>query len=467
MSRKLSSPTAQLLRASRLFSLPPPLPRPDNYGTSSEMSSDSETATQAYPTHQAIATPTSSLCRGDWGLKRPLPLRETTRSSTPTMRVHEVDTINLFTDFESAGDHVQTLQKWQEMNIPLSIKVERVNVSDTSGPEISVFEEKADNTELSSEQQKQGFSKWKYQGPWISGMNQGEFQSFLETGVRERKQEFRDYLRKHITQEAFAKASESARDTGSALPKVESFSISEAEFEDKLKQLREDTTLSSELTRLIRDFFDLPGVYGGPAKDVHAEFVSVAEVSSTDSGPPATHPSAGLSYLRSSAFLHNHPVLGPRAERQPVEARVLGAKSTIDNRSRARLGLGGVVTEFNHANSSRRGDISMMTFDDEGGPKMWMSPSRAHIDAQGRIKLSVKQANEEDVQIKKGSLTRSEAEARSKPMPDVQPFGLNETLDSGSGYGPDASKNNEELFRMLRNSAPAEAKVQAPRRGIF
>lgn len=65
-----TAPTAQLLRSSRLFSLPPPLPRPkqeDRRGTGVETS---DTAITPYPTYQIITTPGSSRSRGDWGLKR-------------------------------------------------------------------------------------------------------------------------------------------------------------------------------------------------------------------------------------------------------------------------------------------------------------------------------------------------------------------------------------------------------------
>jgi len=121
LSRQSISPTANLLRNSRLFSLPNPLPRPpvsETYGAG--ISKASDTATLPYPTHQAIATTKSSLARGDWGLKRPIPSRShLVQVSDPVLRVTQLDTIEHVTDFESAADHVRTRQKWEEMGVPM------------------------------------------------------------------------------------------------------------------------------------------------------------------------------------------------------------------------------------------------------------------------------------------------------------------------------------------------------------
>ncbi|KAF1830230.1 hypothetical protein BDW02DRAFT_573221 [Decorospora gaudefroyi] len=121
LNRQSLSPTANLLRNSRLFSLPTPLPRPpvaETYGAG--MIKASDTATLPYPTHQAIVTTKASLARGDWGLKRPLPSRShLVQVSEPVLRVTHLDTIEHITDFDSAADHVRTRQKWEEMGVPM------------------------------------------------------------------------------------------------------------------------------------------------------------------------------------------------------------------------------------------------------------------------------------------------------------------------------------------------------------
>ncbi|GME42704.1 uncharacterized protein LTHEOB_4426 [Neofusicoccum parvum] len=473
MSRKLTSPAAQLLRNSRLFSLPPPVPGPGNgLGTSAEFTSSSETSTQPFPTRQAIATPTSSLHRGDWGLKRPLPLRETTRSTAPTMRVYEVDTINLFTDFESAGDHVRTLEKWQEMNIPLSIRPYRNTASNRESPAESAFLERIDNTQLDGEQTR-GQSKWKYRGPWVSGMTEGQFRAFLETKVRNSKGDFRARLKAHLTQKALDEARRVAREEGvEKLPTLETFKLSEEEFEDAIRALREDTALSSELSRLIRDFFDLPGVHDDSLFEAsysatpHTNnIINQHSDRSAENGPPSTHPSAGLSYLRSSAFLQNHPILGPQEKREPIEARLLVAQTVNNVKMQPKAGVGGVVSELRTVRSALKSsdNFARLKYDEYGGHKVWVSPERAYINSSGHVQLAVEPAVEEDVRIKQGSL-KSREELEAKPAPKVQELDTRPSAFDGAD-GTAAGEQSAQLFALIKERTSGE-QSRAPRRGV-
>ncbi|KAG9192560.1 hypothetical protein G6011_11294 [Alternaria panax] len=144
LSRQSLSPTANLLRNSRLFSLPNPLPRPpvsETYGAG--ISKASDTATLPYPTHQAIATTKSSLARGDWGLKRPIPSRShIVQVSDPVLRITQLDTIEHVTDFDSAADHVRTRQKWEEMGMPMMKGTSKI----TNEPPLGAFEVRDDTT---------------------------------------------------------------------------------------------------------------------------------------------------------------------------------------------------------------------------------------------------------------------------------------------------------------------------------
>ncbi|RMZ73360.1 Mitochondrial ribosomal MRP51 [Pyrenophora seminiperda CCB06] len=149
LSRQSISPTANLLRNSRLFSLPNPLPRPtvsENFRASVIKASD--TATLPYPTHQAIATTKPSLARGDWGLKRPIPSRShLVQVSDPVLRVTQLDTIEHVTDFDSAADHVRTRQKWEEMGVPLMKGMTQMRNPDFNGvPPSGAFEIRDDTT---------------------------------------------------------------------------------------------------------------------------------------------------------------------------------------------------------------------------------------------------------------------------------------------------------------------------------
>ncbi|KAJ4362921.1 hypothetical protein N0V83_010038 [Neocucurbitaria cava] len=152
--RQHLSPTANLLRNSRLFSLPNPLPRPpvsESFGAGITKASD--TATLPYPTHQAIATTKSSLARGDWGLKRPLPSRShLVQVSDPVLRITQLDTIEHVTDFDSAADHVRTRQKWEEMGVPMMKGMTQMRDYDLSGtPPAGAFEARDDTTSYDTE----------------------------------------------------------------------------------------------------------------------------------------------------------------------------------------------------------------------------------------------------------------------------------------------------------------------------
>ncbi|EKG15711.1 hypothetical protein MPH_07146 [Macrophomina phaseolina MS6] len=388
------------------------------------------------------------------------------------MRVYEVDTINLFTDFESAGDHVRTREKWEEMNIPLSDKPpERSTATGRDAPGVSAFLDRIDNTQLSDEMREKGFSKWKYDGPWVAGMNDGEFRSYVETTVRRRKEAFREHLKNYITGQAFSEALSAARDEGvleEELPKEETFVLSDKEFEQRLKTLREDTTLSSVLPLMIQKFFDLPPSYTETMSNpsVAATLIHSINGSSRDKGPPTTHRSAGLSYLRSSAFLHNHPILGPLESNEPVEARLLaGSQTAAKIQTAQKVGVGGVVAQLNVINNARRYQekYNTMKYEVDGGPKVWVSPEGAFIDSDGRIRLSVKPAIEEDVRIKQGSL-KSNAEMEAKSAPKIEGLDIRAADFDAS---PEVTREQgRRIVELLNQQQRAEGRVNAPRRGV-
>merc|ERR1711964_913431 len=65
-----------------------------------------------------------------------------------------------------------------------------------------------------------------------------------------------------------------------------------------------------------------------------------------ETGPPKTHPSAGLSYSLTNAHTYNHPVWGPQKNPPPVQSRVVMPKSAATGQFGAALGVGGFVTEL-------------------------------------------------------------------------------------------------------------------------
>lgn len=454
MSKAASSPTARLLQNSRLFSLPRPLPQPSIELTiGGGLSRKSDTATLPYPTHQAIATPRSSHYRGDWGLKRALPARAT-RSSTPHIRVSAQDTPEHITDFASAADHTQTEAKWREMAIPILTKQPKEYHRSSTAP-VSAFDETLDNTIRDS---KHNQPRWKFDGPWIAGMQSGDFERFLRNilatrtadgtkGItgRSRMEDWRDFLTRHITQTRLAVRQRQAHQAGKTLGPKEIAQLevqsrpSKDDFRLFEKQLRDQFLsdgLSSELAQLISTFLDLPAI-GTNGAGINPAISSVQTpqlrrilgrvVNDLEGGPPSTHASAGLSYLRTNAIMENHPIYGPQMHRAPFLARVLRARNSQAQGKdhQATVGVAGIVTRdpvsatFNtqsrlrsagvvHDPDKKQYDPDDMTAqldeDLRGGNKLWVHPNFATIDETGHIRLQVTRADREATAVKIGAV---------------------------------------------------------------
>ena len=392
MSVRKLSPTANLLRSSRLFSLPPPLVRPSDKATSSQRFG-SETATLPYPTQQAIETTPSSLARGDWGLKRSLPLKSTARTSTPTIKIKDIDSIDHITDFESAADHVLNLKKWQEIGLPVTIHEDRpvYKVYEKHQPlrvHRSVFESEYDNTEGRSDDPKH--KRWKHRGPWLAGQTAGEFNEYTEKKIKARKTKFREFLRERLANKIATEDRRTAIDGGLDLPE-DPPEVTEELLNHHIKELRQDQ--QGLLFRYIEEFLDLPS--GTNATDSEVAWKSTEG----EKGPPTTHPSAGLSYLRTPSHTFNHPGLGPQAEERPVRARILAAKG--ERAASPVVGVAGVAVEDPRIQGimGGRSDTSppkgVTSFDQEipGGAKLWIQPDRISVDSQGRVNVRAKEAD--------------------------------------------------------------------------
>jgi len=463
MSKAASSPTARLLQSSRLFSIPRPLPQAQLESiTSTGVYRASESATLPYPTHQAIATPPSSHFRGDWGLKRPLP-KKATSSSTPHIRIAAQDTPEHITDFGSAADHTQTVAKWQEMGIPVFVR--QSNNRSKKQPPLSVFENALDNT--ATRLGKSGDAqRWKYNGPWIAGMQEGDFNLYTRR-LEKRKDEWREYLKDHIVEKELANRRRQAQDEGDVLTLQTITELrkdlrpNDQELRETMKRMRNDHSvdgLSSELTSLITTFLDLPAVR--PSADdfepslVSQDFKGLMSAfnfdnnDSSESAPPSTHPSAGLSYMRTNAVMDNHPLHGPQAHRSAILARVVRPRQSVQgNDYQAKLGVGGIVANdplsgtFQQQTPGAAGqaDQAAHQLDTEtyGGNKMYVHPQSASIDENGRIKLSVTRGTAESIAVKTGDVEpihESRAASSRGPLPSAG-FG-------SGGYAPPGTAGN-------------------------
>lgn len=260
LRRQNLSPSANLLRTSRLFSLPNPLPRPpvaEAVGASTLKASD--TATLPFPTHQAIATTKASLARGDWGLKRPLPKRSRiVQRSNPVVRVTQLDTIEQVTDYDSATDHVRTRQKFDELGIPLMKGMGAMRDLASASPPEGAFEALSDvtsyegengldeagliletiknsvraNTEARRMAKKtkktdsggspppfipfslprvdpaiHNLRRWKHDGPWLPGMSADDFTTYIRKQIAPRRAEFMRYVEQYVKNEIYTQNS--------------------------------------------------------------------------------------------------------------------------------------------------------------------------------------------------------------------------------------------------------------------
>ncbi|KAI0888867.1 mitochondrial ribosomal protein MRP51 [Annulohypoxylon maeteangense] len=422
MAGRSVSPGAALLRTSRMFSMPPPIPSPTgDYSSATKHYSPS--ATIPFPTHLAVTTTSSSRLAGDWGFKRPFPLKTTTDTTYPLVRVKKVDSIEQVTDFDSASDHVITLRKYQEMALPVSVPA----VS-ASRYHKSVFEEDSDVTALDDEKKKEMVNKrWKFTGPWLAGMTDGDFSRFLEKTVRGRRIEFRAFLRETLAAEMTTDQAKAAREAGEPEPpKVTASEISEQQLNDFMRVLRVERMT---LYNLVSQFLDLAPVDVDVSLRLLGKFMpgSAKEFENGSpygiSGPPITHPSAGISYLRTRSFLENHTLYGPQKHHAPIQARILKPTNLATQNFRPSIGVAGFVANTTNADTAfnavrGRGTTKFQKqlfgfeLEKRGGSKVYVDLSSATIDSFGKIIINVDESSSESEVVQKelaGELAEGES----------------------------------------------------------
>ncbi|KAL3419744.1 hypothetical protein PVAG01_08242 [Phlyctema vagabunda] len=457
MTSKSLSPGGSLLRSSRVFAIPSPLPRAIN----ALSGFGSDTQTTPYPLHATITTPQAALKRGDWGFKRPLPLRSTTKSSTPFIRVEAIDTIEHVTEYRSAADHTLNLQKWLEMDVAIHTPQKRsiADMGVSFAEPKSVFEDDIDQIaprEDGSKTKKE--VRWKFNGPWLAGQTEGQFNTYLEKVVGKRKVEFQEFLRKACAQAQSKRRQTSAREKGKTTPSpVSSEKVTDAQLREYIVSLRADR---AELYGQVRKFLDIPpsatmsinasDVFfreGNERQFMEATLPVVEDSPYAHSGPPKTHPSAGLSYSRTSAHLTNHPLYGPQDSKAPVQSRVVMPKGASTGSFAPVLGVGGFVVDVPRGNTSfnLQGRFSRNSTQQVeglaqiephkvGGSKAYVQPKGAHVDSAGKVILTVEAAKPEAVSVLEGKVDEI-------PEPHLysqlqRPTGFAKPLtQSNEGYG--------------------------------
>ncbi|KAI5858467.1 mitochondrial ribosomal protein MRP51 [Tricharina praecox] len=337
MSTKTLSPAAHLLRNSRLMAMPAPVPPPPSLSITTPPPAP-------YPTLQAITTPRSSAFRGDWGLKRGLPL--STSAKSIYMRYGALDTIEHMTTFESAHDDVYTLRKWQELDVALYPPVSEHDYdmdSRTFDPRNTVFDEV-----------KPEAYKWRYEGPFVKGMAPKDLREYIKKEIVPRKDEFYDFVAKRQRVDKIKRKHMMAGEVVSPAQIEKEAEGLEIEKVDIMK-IRADHPY---LERLVIDFLDIP-----------------------INKPPSTHPSAGLHYTRSNAYAYNDPELGPQQAKKEVPGRRLGWQPATGQVA----GIAGVVAKV------QRNSMRTTPRNEDRFPVHKYRPVKAGIDSKGKIQLAVDQ----------------------------------------------------------------------------
>lgn len=313
----------------------------------------------------------------------------------------------------------------------------------------SVFDDDIDTTVFLRDNRSQDDTRWKFSGPWLAGLAEGEFQTYVAKEVGRKKSEFREYLRESCALALTIEARLKAQADGLTMGEVETVAaseISEEELSLYIRRIRKDFSV---LYRQIRAFLDLapPPAPTTPHSEYYDELSppqrsSVAEVSTSpyaESGPPKTHPSAGLFYGRHSSWIYNHALYGPQESHPPVEARIVNPKNASGGQPL--LGVAGVVTnipagfpQFDIRASPTQGrsnrSVPGLLFvepDKYGGSKTWVDPKHAYIDSRGKIVLAVLPADAVPVAVKTGKvdeipepLQRKQQITQPQPLPQLR-----------------------------------------------
>ena len=177
-------------------------------------------------------------------------------------------------------------------------------------------------------------------------------------------------------------------------------------FNSYLQALRKDSTQAGLLNRLVRNFLDMPPLNASElAAQRSKDLPSALKHTETMAMSLSTHPSAGLSYLKSNNILYNHPILGPQKNAPPVTARFISARRQDNNATL--YGVAGFVARKEDGNNETKLNINT-----PGGGKAERSVKSAYVDGDGRINVVLRNAGDnEGLAIREGAL---------EPEPDVR-----------------------------------------------
>ena len=240
-------------------------------------------------------------------------------------------------------------------------------------------------------QEKKNF-RWRHQGPWLAGLTGDEFENWLSHTLSSRKTAFREIVRQQMQARKKAAAKAQSLEQGKSFDEAAFESetkISEIDITNHLRQLRTQPELFGPL---IASFFDLPeGPLNNerPGEWPYGRTTISSPVYATK-GLPQTHPSAGLSYIRSRALAENDPEHGPLNDVSSKIGRILKSQPRwrtpgVDHS----IGLAGFVG-INDLPASALSRTKAGQFEAKrGGRKIPVRPIGACVNPDGFVGLKI------------------------------------------------------------------------------
>ncbi|KAK6337709.1 hypothetical protein TWF696_001192 [Orbilia brochopaga] len=407
MSSKAASPTATLIRHSRLMAMPAP--------RSAAALTESQIYRPPYPTHQAITAPESSRHRGDWGLKRPIPRKV----ASTYLRYNDIDTIEHRTTFQSSHDTVVSLKKWQEMGIPLKLfdqisgrftsafyfdAVPSVALSNPPPPPAASAAPAAADPAADQDQQPIATPKpaavnppiWGYREKFVQHMTPGELKTFIDTKLVPRRAEFQEFAKKWEPNQRSSTptAAPPLEQTAPKDPSSEDAALAEnaqpsaSQSSDPQQQQQQQQQLSFPAFQPNFTVEPIPDVVKGMRHDpiTSVNYVRAFLQIPLRQAPMTTHPSGGLYYILDPSYLENHPEHGPTGDRL-IPARLIHKLdlklADASWRRRSFYLVGGFVIYaaqdvINRINSERSSNITRT---------LNLTPISADMDQSGKIRI--------------------------------------------------------------------------------
>lgn len=430
--------------------------------------------------------------------------------------VRGIDTPEHVADFESAADHALTLRKFQELNIPIQLQAREYPGgyrSDITSTHRSVFQSTHDNISTSSTGSAEAASntgvwpeikeeevfkqlpdrlqqmalqvdeeakaagndqfedsgaraleaatkargprthlRWRFSGPSLIQMSGMEFDQYINNLGQKEKDLLANRIKKNILRQRL----EAARDKGEMGQEITEQSISKEEVAEYTRRLRSNPT---RFGPILAEMLDLPEGPSKPSRDSRDPWeygrITLATDAWTMRGPPKTHPSAGLSYLKSTAFAHNHPTQGPQKYAAPVVARAVKTRNRPVGGNDINYGVAGFIVPNPGSDSMKSSDNFVPQ---PGGQKIPLRPIEAYVSETGTLNLRTNRVSDHEIYNDKPLSSLEKQQMQIKAQDVSRQAGSAPQLSRGPAYQPRVSRRpqqeqsteNEDLQRILR-----------------